>query len=185
MAAITSKELGEEEVEICKDNRSVGPNAIRDGMTFGFQTVTRPIVTASEVMQLPDLSFYLRTPGEYPVAKINLVFDNLQSITPGFIKRKTIKTPQTKYIEAIIAHYQIGNLSQLDDKARKKLMSLQEGTYDNKEREQNEMKEVVSAINNKNSNGICNINEHENNVDDKSQIEIQEMVLNEEVNINL
>ncbi len=184
MAAITSKELGEEEIEICKDNRSVGPNAIRDGMTFGFQTVTRPIVTASEVMQLPDLSFYLRTPGEYPVAKINLVFDNLQSIAPGFIKRKIIKTPQIKYIEAIIAHYQIGNLSQLDENSRKKLMNMQEGTYDNKEKEQNEMKKSVSDINNKNLNGSHDINEHENNEDDKSH-EIEEMVLNEEVNINL
>src|SRR3990167_1370203 len=185
MAEISSKELGEEEIEICKDNRSVGPNAIRDGMTFGFQTVTRPIVTASEVMQLPDLSFYLRTPGEYPVAKINLVFNHLESITEGFIKRKIIKTPQIKYIEAIIAHYQIGNLSQLDDKARKKLMSMQEDTYDNKEKEQNAMKGAVSAINNKNSNGIRDISEHENNIDDKSQVEIQEIILNEEVNINL
>lgn len=185
MAEISSRELGEEEVEICKDNRSVGPNAIRDGMTFGFQTVKRQIVIASEIMKLSDLSFYLRIPGEYPVVKMNMQFDKFDSITNAFIKRKIIKTPQTKYIEAMIAHYQIGNLSQLDDKERKKIITIQENTYDNKEKEQNEMKIAVSDINNKNVSDIRDISEHENNIEDKSQIEIQEMVLNEEVNINL
>ena len=185
MAEISAKELGEEEIEVCKDNRSVGPNAIRDGMTFGFQTVKRQIVIASEIMKLSDLSFYLRIADEYPVVKMNMQFDRFDSIAHAFIKRKIIKTPQEKYIEAMIAHYQVGNLSQLDDNTRKKLMNMQESTYDNKEKEQNEMKKAVSDINNKNSNGIHDINEHKNNADHKSQLEIEEMVLNEEVNINL
>lgn len=151
MAVITSKELGEEEIEICKDNRSVGPNAIRDGMTFGFQTVTRPIVTPSEIMQLPDLSFYLRTPGEHPVAKVNLIFDKLKSITDGFIKRKIAKTPEIAYIEAVIAHYQIGNLNQLDKNEREQLIRMQEETYGNKEKEQQEMKDAVQFVNAKKS----------------------------------
>lgn len=154
MAEITSKELGDQELEICKDNRSVGPNAIRDGATFGFQNVVRRIVTSSEIMQLPDLSCYLRTPGEYPVIKMNLKFDQFDSQAVSFIKRKNNKTEREKYIEALSTHYQIGNLNNLDAKTRSQLLAMQENTFDNKEHDLQEMKESVKSVNDKsNSKG--------------------------------
>ena len=65
----------------------MGPNAIRDGMTFGFQNIKRPIVSAAQVMNLPDLACFLKTPGDYPVVKLNLKVDKLPTVAPGFCLR--------------------------------------------------------------------------------------------------
>jgi type IV secretory pathway TraG/TraD family ATPase VirD4 len=42
MAQISSKDLGEQEVDISKENVSYGANTLRDGVSLGHQTVTRP-----------------------------------------------------------------------------------------------------------------------------------------------
>ncbi len=149
MAKITSHELGEEEVDVCKDNRSVGPNSIRDGVTFGFQTVTRPIVTTAEIMKLPDLSFYLRNPGDYPVCRFDMEFEAKETIARSFIKRKIKSNDNTQLVQALITQAMLGNLANLDKDEQSRLLAIQDESYDDKEKEQAEMIESVKKVNKK------------------------------------
>lgn len=149
MASITSKELGEEEIEVCKDNRSVGPNPIRDGVTFGFQSVKRPIVSTAEVMKIPDLSFYLRTPGEYPVCRFDMRFDNKENVAKSFKKRKFQKSDAFKRVEALATHYQLGVLERLSSEDLTKLMKMQEGSFDDKDKDLSAMRISIDQIKNK------------------------------------
>jgi len=74
MALWTSKELGEQEIEESRENYSYGANTIRDGISVGRQRVTRSVVPYPEVMQLPDLTCFVRYPGELPITQLKMVF---------------------------------------------------------------------------------------------------------------
>lgn len=63
MAERASKDLGEQEVEISKEQYSYGANTVRDGISLGHQTITRPAVMPSEIMALDDLQCWYRTFG--------------------------------------------------------------------------------------------------------------------------
>ncbi len=87
MARLVASELGEEEIEESRENYSYGANSIRDGISLGSQRVTRPIVAYPEILELKDLTCFLRLPGPYPVTKlpIQLIQRDTQNI--GFIER--------------------------------------------------------------------------------------------------
>ena len=91
MASISSKELGEQEVDLSKESISYGANALRDGVNIGHDTKTRPIVTASEIQALDDLECYLRVPRS--VCQNLTFFDKLKHPNPGFIKREFTTYP--------------------------------------------------------------------------------------------
>ncbi|MGH2028222.1 type IV secretion system DNA-binding domain-containing protein, partial [Acinetobacter baumannii] len=65
-----SEILGQMEVAEKNMSRSMGVNDSRDGDSFITQRRERFIVLPSEIMKLPDLTGYLRVPGDYPVTKI-------------------------------------------------------------------------------------------------------------------
>ncbi|MEZ8170266.1 type IV conjugative transfer system coupling protein TraD, partial [Vibrio sp. FF266] len=46
MAQISSKDLGEQEVDVSREHISYGANALRDGVSIGHQTVTRPVISS-------------------------------------------------------------------------------------------------------------------------------------------
>lgn len=102
MAQISSKDLGEQEVDISKENVSYGANTLRDGVSLGHQTVTRPVVSPSEIQALDDLLCYLRTPGVDLITKLDLEFDVMKDICPSFNKRSvTLSQPmQEAYAQA-------------------------------------------------------------------------------------
>ncbi|MGR5392273.1 type IV secretion system DNA-binding domain-containing protein, partial [Vibrio crassostreae] len=62
-AQISSKDLGEQEVDVSREHISYGANALRDGVSIGHQTVTRPVISSSEIQAMDDLQCYLRVPG--------------------------------------------------------------------------------------------------------------------------
>lgn len=87
MARLVASELGEEDIEESRENYSYGANSIRDGISLGNQRVTRPIVAYPEILELKDLTCFLRLPGSYPVTKLSLTLTNRQAQCSGFIKR--------------------------------------------------------------------------------------------------
>ncbi|KTD47805.1 type IV conjugative transfer system coupling protein TraD [Legionella quateirensis] len=87
MARLVANELGEEEIEESRENYSYGANSIRDGISLGNQRVTRPIVAYPEILEMEDLTCFLRLPGPYPVTKLSISLTNYQSNCPGFIER--------------------------------------------------------------------------------------------------
>lgn len=76
MARIVSKELGEEDLDESRENYSYGANSVRDGISLGNQRVVRPIVSYPEILDLANLSCFLRLPCGYPVTKLKLKHQN-------------------------------------------------------------------------------------------------------------
>lgn len=84
-----SKELGESEIEEVHENYSYGANSMRDGVSLTKQRVRRPVVSYTDIQQLPDHQAFVKLPGKYPISKV--VFP-LQKSTrmkeTGFIPRE-------------------------------------------------------------------------------------------------
>lgn len=93
MAMRVSKELGYEDIEQSHESYSYGANIIRDGISIGTQRVTRPLISPAEIMELPDLTAYLRVPAPVPVTRIQIPFKNREKISSGFIMREIPTLP--------------------------------------------------------------------------------------------
>lgn len=93
MAKLVSQELGEEETESLRENYSYGANRIRDGISIGHQRVIKPIVSYSEIMTLQDLHCYLRLPSHYPVANMQLEWQQRVKRVTGLLRRDIQKDP--------------------------------------------------------------------------------------------
>jgi type IV conjugative transfer system coupling protein TraD len=94
MAQLVSKELGEEEIDDTRENYSYGANSIRDGISLGKNRITRPLVTYPEIMDLDPLTCYLRLPGQFPITKLNLVYQKRTTQVEGFVPRVLPMLPQ-------------------------------------------------------------------------------------------
>lgn len=88
MAKLVSVELGEQEVDDLRENYSYGANTIRDGISIGRQKTTKSIVSFPEIMNMQNLSCYLRLPADYPIVNLNLKYQNRDKITTYFNERK-------------------------------------------------------------------------------------------------
>ncbi|CAH7079037.1 Type IV conjugative transfer system coupling protein TraD [Vibrio chagasii] len=87
MAKVASQDLGEQEVDISKENISYGANILRDGVSLGHQTVTRPVVSPGEIQALDDLQCFMRTPGVDLICKLNLKLELIKDICSPYEKR--------------------------------------------------------------------------------------------------
>ncbi|CDZ79415.1 DNA transport protein TraD [Legionella massiliensis] len=87
MARLVASELGEEEIEESRENYSYGANSIRDGISLGSQRVTRPIISYPQVLELKDLSCFVRLPGHYPVTQLELIHQKRPMQFKGFVAR--------------------------------------------------------------------------------------------------
>jgi len=85
IAELVSRELGSEEVEEIRENYSYGANTIRDGISIGSQRMISRIITPAEVMDLEPMNCYVRSAGNYPIAKLTLAYKQREKICPSFI----------------------------------------------------------------------------------------------------
>lgn len=88
MARLVASELGEEEIEESRENYSYGANSIRDGISLGSQRVTRPIVSYPQILELKDLTCFVRLPGHFPVTQLELIHQKRPSKLQGFVARE-------------------------------------------------------------------------------------------------
>ncbi|GAB6264313.1 type IV conjugative transfer system coupling protein TraD [Photobacterium sp. R1] len=152
MAKISSQDLGEQEIDVSRENYSYGAHSMRDGISLGHETKTRPAVTASEIMQLDDLECWLRTPGNYPITKLNLQFDKMTSLCAPFIKREFSNSERMKAIEQMLTYFQISAINQLDESEQKKLLGLHQAMFESDEErdaEESRMKGSITDLNDK------------------------------------
>jgi Type IV secretion-system coupling protein DNA-binding domain len=63
----------------------MGPSAYRDGVSLARQRVTRRAVMASEILNLPSLTAFLKLPEGYPVCKIRLRPKDREIIAESFV----------------------------------------------------------------------------------------------------
>lgn len=74
VAQMIERELGNQRRKEAREQNSYGLDQIRDGISLGKDKVKEPIVDYDQIMTLPNLRFFLRLPGEYPVVKLALKY---------------------------------------------------------------------------------------------------------------
>ena len=148
MAKISSHDLGEQDVDISKENYSYGAHAMRDGVSLGHQTITRPVVSPSEIQTLDDLQCWLRTPQCNLVTRLDLKFDKMKDITPSFIKRDYKMSAEMKVLYNRLARAEISALHAVDVKTQDVLIAAQEGNFENKEEQELEANNLKDALHN-------------------------------------
>ena len=79
--------LGRSEVEEFAEGVSYGADPYRDGVTLTPKREVQALALPSEIMRLPNLTGYLKLPGPYPVARIELEYVKRPKVAPRFVPR--------------------------------------------------------------------------------------------------
>jgi type IV conjugative transfer system coupling protein TraD len=87
VATRVARYLGEHEKEEASESISFGAHQMRDGVNLTHQKQTKPVVNASQIMQLKDLEAYLKFPGNFPVAKIEFSYLKLPVQTAVYVEK--------------------------------------------------------------------------------------------------
>lgn len=133
MATVASDDLGEQEIDISRENISYGANALRDGVSLGHQNKTRPVVSAAEIQGLDDLECYLRTPNSMLITKLQLKFDRIPNQQPSFIKRHIHSSDAMDELDQLLVYTELLALHELDETQRNHILNLQQRTFENEE----------------------------------------------------
>lgn len=179
MAEISSKDLGTQEVDISKENVSYGANSLRDGVSLGHQTVTRPVVSESQIQALDDLQCYLRTPGCEFITKLDLHFDKLKDVAAAFDKRNIVLSSAMKkaYEQSIYYEVMAPNLL-LSEQEKKSLYRAQESVYETEEQMRFETDQMQQALK---SGTVTQLSDKEK----KTQQQTKEIETQEEIQRNV
>ncbi|HHY0497223.1 type IV conjugative transfer system coupling protein TraD [Vibrio parahaemolyticus] len=136
MASVASDDLGEQEIDISRENISYGANALRDGVSLGHQNKTRPVVSPAEIQGLDDLECYLRTPNSMLITKLQLKYDRMSNIQPSFMKRNIPGGKEMDRIDQALIFHELIALHELDETQRNRLLAIQQSTYENEQEQQ-------------------------------------------------
>ena len=79
--------LGRSEIEEVAEGVSYGADPYRDGVTLTPRRELQSLALPSEITRLPNLTGYLKLPGPYPVARIELEYVNRPKTAPRFVLR--------------------------------------------------------------------------------------------------
>lgn len=101
VAKMVEEELGKQRRKEAKEQNSYGMDAVRDGVSLGKDKVHEPVVDYEDVMKLPNLKFYVRLPGEYPVVVLPLKYRRLRKLNQGLIERN-IRDALSPELEKVI-----------------------------------------------------------------------------------
>lgn len=101
MAKVVEEELGNQRRRKIREQNSYGLDQVRDGVSLGKDEVHDPIVDYDKIMSLPNLSFYVRLPGEYPVVRLKLKYREQKKRHPGLIERN-IRDALSPELEKVI-----------------------------------------------------------------------------------
>jgi len=101
MAKVVEEELGNQRKRKIREQNSYGLDQVRDGVSLGKDEVNNPIVDYEQIMRLPNLNFYVRLPGEYPVVRLKLKYRPLKKRQAGLIERN-IRDALSPELERVI-----------------------------------------------------------------------------------
>lgn len=80
-----SSTLGKSEVEEIREGFSYGSSEIRDGININKNIQIKPIVSATDIMDLENLNFYLKFSNNFPLTRQKLAIKNYKTISQSFI----------------------------------------------------------------------------------------------------
>lgn len=87
VAKIVEEELGHQRRREAREQNSYGLDQVRDGISISKDKVNEPIVDYDQIMKMPNLQFYVRLPGEYPVVKLDLKYRKQKKYHPALMER--------------------------------------------------------------------------------------------------
>lgn len=87
VAKIVEEELGHQRRREAREQNSFGLDQIRDGISISRDKVKEPVVDYDNIMSMPNLRFYFRLPGEYPVVKLDLKYRKQKKYHKALIER--------------------------------------------------------------------------------------------------
>jgi len=109
IAMEVEKELGNQRRWEAKEQNSFGLDQVRDGISIGRDRVHQAIVDYEEILALPDLCFYTRLPGKYPIIKMDVPYRNLPKKNEA-LKTRLFKDQLSPLIEKLIVQNERGYL---------------------------------------------------------------------------
>ncbi|WP_320734232.1 type IV conjugative transfer system coupling protein TraD [Enterobacter kobei] len=101
MAKVVEEELGNQRKRKIREQNSYGLDQVRDGVSLGKDEENNPIVDYEQIMRLPNLNFYVRLPGEYPVVRLKLKYRPFKKRHAGLIERN-IRDALSPELERVI-----------------------------------------------------------------------------------
>ncbi|WOZ79960.1 type IV conjugative transfer system coupling protein TraD [Kosakonia sacchari] len=101
VAKMVEEDLGKQRRKEAKEQNSYGMDAVRDGVSLGKDKVHEPVVDYEDVMKLPNLKFFVRLPGEYPVVVLPLKYRKFRKLNQGLIERN-IRDALSPELEKVI-----------------------------------------------------------------------------------
>ncbi|MGK3194553.1 type IV conjugative transfer system coupling protein TraD [Enterobacter soli] len=101
MAKVVEEELGNQRKREIREQNSYGLDQVRDGVSLGKDKVNNPVVDYEQIMRLPNLSFYVRLPGEYPVVRLKLKYREMKKHHAGLLERN-IRDALSPELEKVI-----------------------------------------------------------------------------------
>lgn len=87
VAKIVEEDLGPQRRREAREQNSYGLDQVRDGVSISKDKVRESVVDYEQVMRLPNLSFYMRLPGEFPVVKLKLKYRQQRKYHPALMER--------------------------------------------------------------------------------------------------
>ena len=87
VAKMVEDELGHQRRREAREQNSFGLDQIRDGISISKDKVNEPVVDYDQIMTMPNLRFYVRLPGEYPVVKLALKYRRQKKYHPALLER--------------------------------------------------------------------------------------------------
>ncbi len=90
----SAESLGRSEIEEISEGVSYGADPYRDGVTLMPRRELQSLALPSEIMRLPNLSGYLKLPGPFPVARIELRYTKRDAVAPAFLAGRHEGTPR-------------------------------------------------------------------------------------------
>lgn len=88
VAKFVRDELGETVRKRYSEQTSFGIDQVRDGLSTGKDEETKSIVSYTDIQKLEDLSCYVTLPGDYPVLKLDLKYEERPAIAEELVERK-------------------------------------------------------------------------------------------------
>ena len=146
MAKISALDLGEQEIDISKENYSYGAHAMRDGVSLGHQTVTRPVVSTAEIQTLDDLQCWVRLLGCNLITRLDLVYDKMPQLCHPFIKRNHSMSPEMTAIYEQLTFLELMAPQALDKENRDALRSGQAKNFEDETQMNAEWADQKQAI---------------------------------------
>lgn len=118
-ARLISENLGQVEQIEANEGMSYGVNDMRDGVNLSRVQVTRPLVMPTEVMNLPNLTGYLRFGRDLPVIRFRDRYLKGETVATAFVERCTpavrLDEKQTDRPESHLGDVDMSNSVEADD----------------------------------------------------------------------